>query len=80
MALVEVKLNVPKEMNDIRLFLVQLVVDLKAKKPMAELIAGSLAGLMAAVEGYEQLGDEAKLAEAYNLYALLAADIAKALK
>lgn len=80
MALVKIELEVPKEMNDIRVFLVQVISDLKAKKPIAEVIAGSLGGLMAAVEGYDQLDEEAKLAEAYNLYALLASDIAKALK
>ncbi len=77
--LVEVKLSVPKEMNDVRLFLGKLVADIKAKKPIAEIAAGSLPGLMSAVEGWDQLDEEAKLAESYNLYALLAADIAAAL-
>ncbi len=80
MALVKIELEVPKEMNDVRLFVVQLLMDIKAKKSTAELIAGSLGGLMTAVEGWDQLDDEAKMKEAFNLYALLAADIAQALK
>jgi len=80
MALVKVELEVPKEMNDIRLFIAQLLLDIKAKKPVTEIMAGSLGGLMAAIEGWDQLDEEAKLKEAFNLYGLLAADIAKALK
>jgi hypothetical protein len=79
MALVELKIEVPKEMNDIRVFLVQLISDIKAKKPTTEIIAGSLGGLMASIEGFDQLDEEAKMKEAYNLYGILAADIAKAL-
>ena len=79
MALVEISLAVPKEMNDVRLFLVALVEAIKAKKSLAEISAGSLPGLMSAIEGFDQLDDEAKLAEAYNLYALLVADLARVL-
>lgn len=79
MALVEETVLVPKEMQDVRVFLVQLMKDIKAKKGVAEIAAGSLGNLMAAVEGYDQLDDEAKLSEAYNLYGLLVADIAKVL-
>lgn len=79
MALVKIELEVPKEMNDVKEFLVKLVQDIKAKKPIAEMVAGSLGGLITAVEGYDQIDDEAKLKEAYNLYGLLAADLAKAL-
>jgi hypothetical protein len=79
MANVKIELEVPKEMDDVRKFLVQLVADIKNKKPIAELVAGSLPGLIAAVDGYDQIDDEAKTKEAYNLYGLLASDIAKAL-
>lgn len=79
MALVSLKVDVPKEMNDIRVFLVQLIADIKAKKSVAEIVGGSLGGLMAAIEGWDQLDDEAKLKEAYNLYGVLLGDIAKAL-
>ena len=80
MALIKLEIEVPKEMNDVRVFIVQLIMDIKAKKPTAELIAGSLGGLMSAIEGWDQLDEEAKLKEAFNLYGLLASDIAKALK
>jgi hypothetical protein len=79
MALEKIELEVPKEMNDVRKFIVQLIVDIKAKKPLADLVAGSLPGLIASVDGYDQLDDEAKTKEAFNLYGLLASDMAKAL-
>ena len=79
MALIKLEVEVPKEMNDVKEFLVKLIVDIKAKKPITELIAGSLPGLISAVEGYDQIDDEAKLEQAYNLYGLLLADIVKAL-
>lgn len=79
MDLVKVELQVPKEMNDVREFLVKLLVDIKAKKPIAELVAGALPGLIAAVDGYNKISDEAKAKEAYNLYGLLVADVIAAL-
>lgn len=79
MALVKVEREVPKEMKDVADLLVQLIRDIKAKKGLAEIAAGALPGLMASIEGFDQLDDEAKLGEAYNLYGLLVADIARAL-
>jgi hypothetical protein len=79
MALIKLEVEVPKEMNDIREFIVKLIVDIKAKKPLAEIGASSLPGLIASIEGYDQLDEEAKMKESYNLYGLLVADIAKAL-
>lgn len=77
--LVKVELEVPKEMNDVKVFLIQLVQDIKEKKDIAVIISSSLPALISAVDGYEKLGEEAKLAEAYNMYALLVADLAKVL-
>lgn len=80
MQLVQVSVDVPKEMNDVRLFIGQLISDIKAKKSTTEIIGGSLGSLMTAIEGWDQLDEEAKSKEAFNLYGLMAADIAKALK
>lgn len=79
MELVDVALKVPKEMNDIKVALVGLVEDIKAKKGVASIIAENIPALMAAIEGFDKLGEEAKSAEAYNLYGLLLSDLTKAL-
>lgn len=79
MELVKLEIEVPKEMNDVRLFLVQLVNDIVAKKGVTEIIASSLPSLITAVDGFQKLSEEAKAKEAYNLYGLLAADLAKSL-
>ena len=79
MELVDVALKVPKEMNDIKVALIGLVEDIKAKKGVAAIVAENIPALMSAIEGFDQLGEEAKSAEAYNLYALLLADLAKVL-
>ena len=57
----------------------KLIGDIKAKKPVAELIAGSLGSLMSAVEGYDQLDEEAKMKEAHNLYGILVGDLIQVL-
>lgn len=80
MELVKVEVEVPKEMLDVKNFLVGLVKDIKAKKSIVEISAGSLPALMTAFDGFDKLSEEAKAAQSYDLYALLAADIAKALK
>jgi len=77
--LVDVTVQVPKEMKDVKDFLVKLLEDIKAKKSITEIAAGSLPGLITAVDGFEKLDDEAKAKESYNLYGLLVADVAKAL-
>ena len=76
---VEVKLNLPKECEDVRKFLIELVEDIKAKKDVAVIAAENLPNLMAAVQGYDQLGAEAKTPEAYDCFALTGSGIAKAL-
>lgn len=78
MELVDVNMKVPKEMKEVKDFLVKLIEDIKMKKSTSEIIAGSLAGLMLAIEGFDKLGDEVKSKESYNLYALMIADMVKA--
>lgn len=77
--LIEKKVMVPKECDDIAKFLTDLVADIKAKKSVSEIAGENLANLMAAVNGFEALGAEVKTPEAMDCIALLGAGIAKAL-
>lgn len=54
----EVKILVGKESKEVIDSVVGIIADIKAKKPVAEIVAGSLPSLMTAVDGYDQLGDE----------------------
>lgn len=56
--LVDVNIKAPKELNDVRLAVVSIIEDVKAKKSIAEIAAGNLTKLVAAVEGADQI-DEA---------------------
>lgn len=80
METVKKEINVPKELNDVGVFVVELIKDIKAKKGVTLIIGENLTNLMTAVEGFDKLGAEAKSAESFDFYALLAADIGKALK
>jgi hypothetical protein len=75
-----VQLEIPKEMDDIRVFLVAVVADIKAKKQAMEIVSGNLQKLIDAVAGFEKLGEEAKSDQAYNCYGLLVSDLIKVLK
>lgn len=75
--LVKEEIQVPKEMQDVRKFLVGLVEDIKAKKDVSLIAAENLPTLMIAIEGFSQLGEEAKDEHAPMLFGLLAADLAK---
>lgn len=77
--LLEKKLQVPRNVQEISDLLVGLVEDIKAKKPLAAMLSENLQPLMVAVEGIEKLGEEAKSPELYNAIALLAADLARVL-
>lgn len=73
------QLEVPKEMSEIVDALVGLVADIKAKKDISMIVAENLQPLMAAVEGFDKLGEEAKSEQSYNAYALLVSGLAKEL-
>lgn len=62
MNLVKVEMEVPKEGKEIVDCVASIIKDLKAKKPIAEVAAGNLTKLFAAVEGFDQLGEELKSA------------------
>lgn len=76
---VEQVVKLPKEMQDVRVLVVELVKDIKAKKSPMEIAGENLPLLIAAAEGMDKLGAEAKDAAAIDLGALLAADISKVL-
>jgi hypothetical protein len=80
MNLVKVEIDVPKEMLDVKTFLVELVADIKAKKNVGAIASENLPNLVAAIDGFSALGEEAKSEQANNLYGLLVADLIKVLK
>lgn len=55
--MLEVKMSVPKELNDLRVALVELVRDIKAGKDLATLSAENLGNVMSAVGGIEKVPD-----------------------
>lgn len=70
-------LDLPKELNDIRLCIVELVADIKAKKDLTVIVAETVPNLIRAVEGFDALDAETKDAAALNVGALLLTDLAK---
>lgn len=56
--LVELKLQVPKELNDVRVLLIELVKDLKDKKDLATVAAENLLNLSTAVAGLTDIPTE----------------------
>lgn len=79
MQLVEVKVNVPKEMQDVSVLLQNVVKAVKAKKSATEIAAAELPDLMAAIDGFSALSDEVKSPEAADCIALLGSGVYKAL-
>lgn len=60
METVEIKFNVGKDSKEIVDAVVEIIKDIKAKKDIAAIATENLPGLMSAVNGYENLGAEAK--------------------
>lgn len=75
--IIKEEVELTKEANDIRKFVVGLLSDIRAKKDVAGIIAGNLQGLISAVEGYEKLPVEVRHPAFYNVSGLLAADITR---
>lgn len=71
---------VPKEMQEVSECIQHLISDIKAGKKVAEIAAGRLGELMAAVDGYDQLGEEVKSQEGADCVALLGSGVYKALQ
>lgn len=80
MNLVKKELEVPKELNDVAVLIVALVEDLVAKKDLATISSENLPLLMAAVQGFENMGEELKDEKMYNAAIMLVVDLMKVLK
>jgi len=80
MNIVKVELSVPKESKEVVDFLAKIITDLVAKKSIAEIAAGNLAMLMAAVGDFDQLGEEIKSQNRDDLAAYLVKVIMTALE
>jgi hypothetical protein len=57
---VTVTMEVPKELKEIIDAESGILRDIKAKKPIAEIVAGNLQKLIAAVEGFDKVDEEIK--------------------
>ena len=79
MQTVQVVLVVPKESKEVVDALVSILQDVKAKKSIGEIAAGALPKIIVAVEGFDQLDDEAKSEHKGDLAAYLVNEIVKAL-
>ncbi len=75
MATIPKTLNVPKEMSEVADALAGIIIDIKAKKPLVEILAGNLQKLMVAVEGFDQLDDEQKSPEFANAIGYLVSQL-----
>lgn len=62
METVSVNMEVPKEGKEVVDCLASVLKDIKAGKAVAEIAAGNLTKLFAAVEGFDKLGEEVKSA------------------
>ena len=60
MAIEKKEVEYAKEIGDVFVAVESMIADLKAKKPLAEIAAGNLGKLMTAVEGADQMDDEAQ--------------------
>lgn len=60
MAIQKREVEFSKEIDDVAVFNLHLLKAIKDKKPIAEIMSGSLKDLMDAVQGIDQMDDEAK--------------------
>lgn len=80
MEVVKKEIEVPKELNEVAVFVVELLKDIMAKKDIAAISAENLPNLMAAVNGFEAMKEELKDEKVFDLAALMVSDIVKVLK
>lgn len=67
--------KLPKEANEVRFFIIELLKDIRAKKTVAQISEENLANLWTAVQGFDVLDDECKDPAIYKLGALTGADM-----
>jgi len=58
MAIVKVEVELAKEVDDVGLFLAELVRDIRAKKPATAIMAENIVNLTNAIAGVDQVDDE----------------------
>ena len=80
MEVVKKEIEVPKELNEVCVFVVELLKDIVAKKSVTDISAENLPNLMAAVNGFEAMKEELKDDKVFDLAALMVADIVKVFK
>lgn len=74
---VKVEVEVPKELNDVRVAVVSVVADIKAGKPLLEVAGGNLQKLNDAISGADKIPDElkAELAGSIALAGLMGGEV-----
>lgn len=79
--MVQVNLEVPKELNDIRVAVVKIVSDIKDGLGLSAVLT-NLALLMQAVEGVDKMPMELKekLAESVELFGVMSGELVKVLQ
>lgn len=77
--MVDVNLKVPKELNDVRVFIVGLTraILVDKDKEVAQKLMEQLPPLMDAIQGYDELEAEMAMPESNNAIGLLVADLVK---
>lgn len=73
------EVEVAKETMEIFDALAGIAADIKAKKPIAELVGGNITKLIAAVEGFDKLGEEFKAKQLYMSMGVGMGSVAEAL-
>jgi len=58
MAIIKREIDVAKEADDVMIFVVELVKDIKAKKAVGEIVSGSLNNLITAIDGVAGVKEE----------------------
>lgn len=77
--IVKKEIEVSKEIMEIFDAMAGIAEGIKAKKPIAELVASNLTALIAAVEGFDKLGEEFKAKQLYQTMGVGMGSIAEAL-
>lgn len=76
---VAVELKVPKESKEVLDAVTNLIENIRAKKGVAEIAASELPMLIAAIDGFDKLGEEVKSEFKPDLIGYSGKEIAKAL-
>lgn len=75
----KLEVEVAKESYEVFEAMEGLVKDIKAKKPVAEMVGGNLGKLMTAVEGFDKISEEVKSIYFYETAGVGGAKLTRAL-